>query len=134
MFATNTKFLVVDDFSTFTKMVLQSLKDLGYQNTSKAQDGSAALKLLKEAVAGGKPFDVVLSDWNMPVLNGLELLQACRKEESLKNVGFLMITSEGDQENVIAAVKAGVNDYIVKPFSKQLLSEKLAAVYKRMNK
>ena len=134
MFATNTKFLVVDDFSTFTKMVLQSLKDLGYQNTFKAQDGSAALKLLKEAVAGGKPFDVVLSDWNMPVLNGLELLQACRKEESLKNVGFLMITSEGDQENVIAAVKAGVNDYIVKPFSKQLLSEKLAAVYKRMNK
>ena len=123
------KFLVVDDFSTMRRIVRNLLKDLGFANVDEAEDGAIALQKLQ---AGG--FDFVVSDWNMPNMDGLTLLQTIRATPNLKHLPVLMITAEAKKENIIAAAQAGASGYIVKPFTSATLSEKLQKIFEKMEK
>jgi len=115
--------LVVDDFSTMRRIVKNILRDLEFKNILEAEDGSAAVNLLK-----AQKVDVIVSDWNMPKMTGLELLKYVRADSELKDTPFLMITAESQKENVVEAVKARVSNYIVKPFTAATLGEKLAKI------
>lgn len=117
------KILVVDDFATMRKVIRNLLKQVGYENIVEAEDGVIALRILKS-----QKIDLVISDWNMPNMTGLELLKAVRADENLKSTPFLMVTAEALQDNVIAAVKAGVNNYIVKPFTAEVLNDKIIKI------
>jgi two-component system chemotaxis response regulator CheY len=121
------KFLVVDDFSTMRRIVRNLLKELGYVNADEAEDGAIALQRLK---SGG--FDFVVTDWNMPNMDGLQLLQAVRADPALKHLPVLMITAEAKRENIIMAAQAGASGYIVKPFTAATLGEKLAKIFEKM--
>jgi len=121
------KILVVDDFATMRKVIRNLLKQSGYENIVEAEDGVNALKILKS-----QKIDFVISDWNMPNMSGLELLKAVRADEELKSLPFLMVTAEALQENVVAAVKAGVSNYIVKPFTSETLDEKIKKIMEKM--
>jgi len=121
------KILVVDDFATMRKVVRNLLKQGGYENIVEAEDGVTALKVLKS-----QKIDLVISDWNMPNMTGLELLKAVRADEDLKATPFLMVTAEALQDNVIAAVKAGVNNYIVKPFTAEVLNDKIKKILEKI--
>jgi len=124
MLDTKAKILVVDDFSTMRRIIKNILKQLGYMNIEEAEDGSQALNKLKN----GK-FDFLISDWNMPNMTGLELLKQARATESLKELPVLMVTAEAEKENIIAAVQAGVNNYVVKPFTAEVLKEKMEKIF-----
>ena len=124
---TTLKFLVVDDFSTMRRIVRNLLKELGFTNVEEAEDGAVALARLKN---GG--IDFVVSDWNMPNMDGLTLLQSVRAMPSLKGLPFLMITAEAKKENIIAAAQAGASGYIVKPFTAATLQEKFEKIFERM--
>ncbi len=121
------KFLVVDDFSTMRRIVRNLLKELGYTNADEAEDGAIALQKLK-----GGGYDFVVSDWNMPNMDGLQLLQAVRADPALKHLPVLMITAEAKKENIIAAAQAGAHGYIVKPFTAATLNEKLAKIFEKL--
>ena len=121
------KFLVVDDFSTMRRIVRNLLKELGFTNVEEAEDGAVALDKLR----AGK-FDFVVSDWNMPNMDGLTLLQSVRADPNLKGLPFLMITAEAKKENIIAAAQAGASGYIVKPFTAGTLQEKLEKILDKM--
>ncbi len=121
------KFLVVDDFSTMRRIVRNLLKELGFVNVDEAEDGAVALQKLK---VGG--FDFVISDWNMPNMDGLALLQSIRADDSLKNLPVLMVTAEAKKENIVAAAQAGANGYVVKPFTAATLDEKLNKIFQNM--
>jgi two-component system, chemotaxis family, chemotaxis protein CheY len=121
------KFLVVDDFSTMRRIVRNLLKELGYTNVDEAEDCLVALQKLE---AGG--FDFVVTDWNMPNMDGLTLLQNIRKSNALKHLPVLMITAEAKKENIIAAAQAGASGYIVKPFTAATMAEKLQKIFERM--
>ena len=121
----NMKILVVDDFATMRKVIKNLLKQAGYNNIVEAEDGAEALKTLKSMNV-----DFVISDWNMPNMNGLEFLKAVRADGEISGKPFLMVTAEALQENVVLAVKAGVNDYIVKPFTAEVLNEKIEKILK----
>ena len=121
------KILVVDDFATMRKVVRNLLKQVGYENIVEAEDGVTALKALKS-----QKVDLIISDWNMPNMTGLELLKAVRADEELKTTPFLMVTAEALQDNVIAAVKAGVSNYIVKPFTAEVLNEKIRKILEKL--
>jgi len=127
--ATDMKFLIVDDFSTMRRIVRNLLKEIGYGNAEEAEDGAAALGMLK----GGK-FDFVVSDINMPNMNGFELLAQIRAEESLKHLPVLMVTAEARKEDIVMAAQAGASGYIVKPFTKATLEEKLEKIFQKMAK
>jgi two-component system, chemotaxis family, chemotaxis protein CheY len=116
----NLRFLVVDDFSTMRRIVRNLLKELGFSNVEEAEDGVIALKKLREG-----NFDFVVSDWNMPNMDGLTMLQNIRSDEALKDIPVLMVTAEAKKENIIAAAQAGASGYIVKPFTAATLDEKL---------
>ena len=121
------KILIVDDFATMRKVIRNLLKQSGYENIVEAEDGVNALKILKS-----QKIDFIVSDWNMPNMNGLELLKEVRADEDLKTLPFLMVTAEALQENVVAAVKAGVSNYIVKPFTSETLDEKIKKIMEKM--
>jgi two-component system chemotaxis response regulator CheY len=123
------KILVVDDFSTMRRIIKNLLRDLGFNNTSEADDGLTALPMLKT----GK-YDLLVTDWNMPGMQGIDLLKAVRADadESLKNIPVLMVTAEQKKEQIIEAAKAGVNGYIVKPFTALILKEKLEKIFARI--
>ncbi|HQX06572.1 MAG: chemotaxis response regulator CheY [Zoogloea sp.] len=121
------KFLVVDDFSTMRRIVRNLLKELGFTNVDEAEDGQIALQKLNSL-----PFDFVVTDWNMPNMDGLTLLQNIRATPSLKHLPVLMITAEAKKENIIAAAQAGASGYIVKPFTAATLSEKLEKIFEKM--
>jgi two-component system chemotaxis response regulator CheY len=121
------KILVVDDFATMRKVIRNLLKQVGYENIVEAEDGVTALRVLKS-----QKVDLIVSDWNMPNMTGLELLKAVRADEDLKPTPFLMVTAEALQDNVIAAVKAGVSNYIVKPFTAEVLNEKIKKILEKM--
>jgi two-component system chemotaxis response regulator CheY len=125
----NTKFLVVDDFSTMRRIVRNLLKDLGYTNVDEAEDGVMGLAKLK---SGG--FEFVISDWNMPNMDGLTMLQNIRADAELSKLPVLMVTAEAKKENIIAAAQAGANGYVVKPFTAATLDEKLAKIFEKMEK
>ncbi|MDP3087352.1 MAG: chemotaxis response regulator CheY [Methylotenera sp.] len=125
----NTKFLVVDDFSTMRRIVRNLLKELGYTNVDEAEDGVIALGKLK-----GGGFDFVVSDWNMPNMDGLTLLQNIRADAELAKTPVLMVTAEAKKENIIAAAQAGANGYVVKPFTAATLDEKLSKIFEKLEK
>lgn len=119
------KILVVDDFSTMRRIVKGSLKQLGFENIIEAEDGRIAFQALQK-----ENFGLIISDWIMPNMTGIELLKSVRADDKLKNIPFIMVTAEGNKEKVLEAVKAGVSNYIVKPFTPQTLQEKLERIFK----
>jgi len=123
----NLRFLVVDDFATMRRIVRNLLKDLGYNNVEEAEDGSDALNKLQAS-----PVDFVISDWNMPNMDGLQLLNEIRKDERLKAIPVLMVTAEAKKENIIAAAQAGASGYVVKPFTAATLEEKLGKIFEKL--
>jgi two-component system chemotaxis response regulator CheY len=123
------KFLVVDDFSTMRRIVRNLLKELGYSNVDEAEDGQMALTKLKN-----EQFDFVISDWNMPVMSGLDMLKGIRAEPTLAKLPVLMVTAEAKKENIIAAAQAGASGYVVKPFTAATLDEKLGKIFEKMDK
>ncbi len=120
--------LVVDDFSTMRRIIRNLLRDLGLNNTQEADDGTTALPLLQS----GK-FDFLITDWNMPGMQGIDLLRAVRADEKLKSLPVLMVTAEQKREQIIAAAEAGVNGYIVKPFTATTLKEKIDKIFARVD-
>ena len=123
----NIKILIVDDFSTMRRIIKNLLRDLGFNNTQEADDGLTALPMLKS----GK-FDLVVSDWNMPGMQGIDLLKNIRADENLKHLPVLLVTAEQKREQIIEAAQAGVNGYIVKPFTAATLKEKLDKIFERL--
>jgi len=123
------RFLVVDDFSTMRRIVKNLLKELGYANVDEAEDGVQALAKLRS-----EPFDFVVSDWNMPNMDGLTMLQNIRADPALAKLPVLMVTAEAKKENIIAAAQAGANGYVVKPFTAATLDEKLNKIFEKMEK
>jgi two-component system chemotaxis response regulator CheY len=123
----NIKILVVDDFATMRKVVRNLLKQAGYENIVEAEDGVTALRVLKS-----QKIDFIISDWNMPNMTGIELLKTVRADSDMAKMPFLMVTAEALQDNVIAAVKAGVSNYIVKPFTSEILNEKIVKIMEKI--
>jgi len=115
--------LIVDDYKTMLRIIRNLLKQIGFQNVDEATDGQAALERLRQ-----RQYGLVISDWNMEPMTGLDLLREVRADESLRPVPFIMVTAESKTENVVAAKEAGVNNYIVKPFNAATLKNKLVAV------
>ncbi|MDR1276561.1 MAG: chemotaxis response regulator CheY [Candidatus Accumulibacter sp.] len=123
----NLKILVVDDFPTMRRFIRNLLKELGFSNVDEAEDGISALQKLKI-----KDFELVLTDWNMPNMDGLQLLQAIRADEDFGRLPVIMLTAEAKRDNIIAAAQAGASGYIVKPFTAATLDEKLHRVFDKM--
>ncbi len=121
------KILIVDDFSTMRRIIKNLLRDLGFSNTVEADDGLTALPILQ---AGG--IDFLVTDWNMPGMQGIDLLKKVRADEKLKNLPVLMVTAEQKREQIIEAAQAGVNGYIVKPFTAATLKEKIDKIFERI--
>lgn len=121
------KILIVDDFSTMRRIIKNLLRDLGFQNTAEADDGSTALPMLQ---AGG--YDFLITDWNMPGMPGIDLLKAVRADPKLATMPVLMVTAEQKREQIVEAAQAGVNGYIVKPFTAATLKEKLDKIFERI--
>jgi len=121
------KFLVVDDFSTMRRIIKSVLNELGYSNVTEADDGSTALPLLRDG-----DFDFLITDWNMPDMPGLELLKAVRANEKLAKLPVLMLTAEAQRDQIVAAAKAGVSGYIIKPFTADVLKKKLSTILNTM--
>lgn len=121
------KILVVDDFSTMRRIIRNLLRDLGFDNTEEADDGATALPLLKS----GK-FDFLITDWNMPIMEGIDLVRAIRADGGLRELPILMVTAEARREQIVAAAQAGVNGYIVKPFNAVTLEQKIAKIFERL--
>ncbi len=123
----NMRILIVDDFSTMRRIVKNLLADLGFTNTAEAEDGNSALTALRTSAV-----DFVVTDWNMPGMTGIELLHSIRADDKLKHLPVLMVTAEAKREQIIEAAQAGVNGYIIKPFTAQTLEEKLGKIFERL--
>jgi two-component system chemotaxis response regulator CheY len=123
----NMKILIVDDFSTMRRIIKNLLRDLGFSNTHEADDGSTALPMLK-----GGDFDFLVTDWNMPGMQGIDLLKAVRADDKLASLPVLMVTAESKRDQIVEAAQAGVNGYIVKPFTAQTLKEKIDKIWERI--
>lgn len=123
----DTRFLVVDDFSTMRRILRNLLKELGFMNVQEAEDGVDALARLR-----AEKFDFVVSDWNMPNMNGIELLRAIRADARLKHLPVLMVTAEAKRDNIVLAAQAGASGYVVKPFTAAKLDEKLMKIFRTM--
>jgi two-component system chemotaxis response regulator CheY len=124
----NMKILIVDDFSTMRRIIKNLLRDLGFNNTTEADDGQTALPILQ---AGG--IDFLVTDWNMPGMQGIDLLKAVRADPKLAGMPVLMVTAEQKREQIIEAAQAGVNGYIVKPFTAATLKEKIDKIFERID-
>lgn len=133
MFTQDSRFIVIDDFATMRKIIKKVLTELGYNNIDEAEDGAKALPMIQQSVSSGQPYHCIISDWNMPNMQGIDLLKACKADGTLKDIPFMLVTAEGEQKQIVEAAKAGVSDYVVKPFNAQTLKEKLQKVYDRHN-
>lgn len=122
----NMNILIVDDFSTMRQIVKKSLNSLGFINITEAADGHDALTKLESG-----QFNFIISDWNMPNMMGIDLLKAIRSNEKLKALPFLMVTAEANRDNILEAAKAGVSQYIIKPFTVDALEQKITAIFKQ---
>ncbi len=123
----NLKILIVDDFSTMRRIIKNLMRDVGYTNTHEADDGNTALPMLQTG-----SFDFLITDWNMPGMQGIDLLKAVRADPALANLPVLLVTAEARREKIVAAAEAGVNGYIVKPFTAQTLKEKIDKIFERL--
>lgn len=124
----NMKILIVDDFSTMRRIIKNLLRDLGFTNTSEADDGKTALPILQSG-----SFDFLVTDWNMPGMTGIELLKAVRADERLSGLPVLMVTAEAKRDQIVEAAQAGVNGYVVKPFTAAALKEKIERIFERID-
>lgn len=122
------KILIVDDFSTMRRIIKNLLRDLGFSNTHEADDGQTALPMLRNG-----DFQFLVTDWNMPGMNGIDLLRAVRADEKLRALPVLMVTAEAKRDQIIEAAQAGVNGYVVKPFTAQALKEKIEKIFERVS-
>ncbi|WP_435408363.1 chemotaxis response regulator CheY [Pleionea litopenaei] len=122
------KILIVDDFSTMRRIVKNLLRDLGFTNTAEADDGQTALPMLQSG-----DFDFLVTDWNMPGMQGIDLLKNVRADPALKDLPVLMVTAEAKREQIVEAAQAGVNGYIVKPFTAGTLKEKIDKIFERID-
>ena len=122
------KILIVDDFSTMRRIIKNLLRDLGFTNTHEADDGTTALPMLKNG-----DFDFLVTDWNMPGMTGIELLKEIRADDKLASLPTLMVTAEAKRDQIIEAAQAGVNGYVVKPFTAQVLKEKIDKIFERVD-
>ncbi|NQD38018.1 chemotaxis protein CheY [Permianibacter sp. IMCC34836] len=123
----NMKILIVDDFSTMRRIIKNLLRDLGFTNTSEADDGATALPMLQNG-----NFDFLITDWNMPGMQGIDLLKTVRADPNLNTLPVLMVTAEAKREQIVEAAQSGVNGYIVKPFTAQTLEEKINKIFERI--
>jgi len=121
------KILIVDDFSTMRRIIKNLLRDLGFSNTQEADDGQTALPMLQSG-----NFDFLVTDWNMPGMTGIDLLKAVRADEKLSTLPVLLVTAEQKREQIVEAAQAGVNGYIVKPFTAAVLKEKIGKIFERV--
>ncbi len=121
------KILVVDDFSTMRRIIKNLLRDIGFTNVTEADDGTSALPMLEKG-----NFDFIITDWNMPGMQGIDLLKAIREDPELAALPVLMVTAESKKDQIIAAVQAGVNGYVLKPFTAQTLKEKIEKIFQRL--
>ena len=121
------KILIVDDFSTMRRIIKNLLRDLGFNNTQEADDGNTAWPLLQTG-----EFDFLVTDWNMPIMTGIELLKKVRGDDKLASMPVLLVTAEAKKEQIVEAAQAGVNGYIVKPFTAQTLKEKIEKIFERI--
>jgi two-component system chemotaxis response regulator CheY len=122
------RILLVDDFEMIRSLLKQALKQLGYTDLTEAVDGVDAFEKITKAKDDGQPFDIVFLDWNMPRMTGIEVVQKCKENDALKAIPFIMITAEREQKSVVAALKAGVSDYVIKPFSPKQLASKIERI------
>jgi len=120
------KILVVDDFSTMRRIIRNLLRDLGFNNTQEADDGVTALPMLQ-----ADSFDLLITDWNMPGMQGIDLLKAVRSDDKLRGLPVLMVTAESKRDQIVEAAQAGVNGYVVKPFTVRTLEEKINRIFER---
>lgn len=123
----NMKILIVDDFSTMRRIIKNLLRDLGFTNTQEADDGTTALPMLRSG-----DFDFLVTDWNMPGMSGIDLLKQVRSDPRLASLPVLMVTAEAKRDQIIEAAQAGVNGYVVKPFTAQVLKEKIDKIFERV--
>ncbi len=121
------KILVVDDFSTMRRIIKNLLRDIGFTNVTEADDGTSALPMLEKG-----NFDFIVTDWNMPGMQGIDLLKAIRKDPELAALPVLMVTAESKKDQIVTAVQAGVNGYVLKPFTAQTLKEKIEKIFQRL--
>ncbi len=119
------RILVVDDFNTMRRIIRNILKQLGFENVTESENGQEALDVLKK-----EKFDFVVTDWNMPVMTGLDLLKAIKADAALRDIPVMMVTAEAQQQNIVEAVKSGASNYIVKPFTAEALEEKINKIFK----
>jgi two-component system chemotaxis response regulator CheY len=133
MFKPETRFLIIDDFSTMRKALKSTLNMLGYKNVVEAVDGKNAVDKLQDNLEKNTPIDFILSDWTMPNMSGIELLKYCKQQPQFQNLPFILITAESEQGNIVEALKSGVSEYIVKPFNPQLLKTKMEKVYTKVS-
>ena len=120
----NMKVMIVDDFATMRRILRNILKQIGFKNIIEADDGKHALKELKK-----EKVDLIMCDWNMPEMPGIELLKNVRSDDELKKIPFVMVTAEAQKDNILEAVKSGVSNYVVKPFTAETITEKLSKIF-----
>ncbi len=133
MFSSDTKVLIIDDMQAIRELVKKHLRGFGFQNITEAVDGEEGLFLLTQHQLKGQPFQLVISDWNMPKIEGVDLLKLVRAKPEFLNLPFLLLTSESERDQVTEAVLAGVSQYVVKPFSAKTLEDKLRVVWQKHN-
>jgi two-component system chemotaxis response regulator CheY len=133
-FPSNTRILIIDDMATMRQVIRASLHELGYTDMAEADDGSTAWPLITKAQEAGTPFQLIISDWNMPNLSGIDLLKKVRGVDALKQLPFIFVTAENGKEHVVQALQAGVSSYITKPFTAQTMQQKLDAVHANLAK
>lgn len=134
MFPPETRILIIDDMPSIRDLVKAQLKVMGYKTIVEAEDGEQGLDLLQKHLKAGDPFQLVISDWNMPKLKGLELLKKVRASQEFKDLPFVLLTSEAEREQVTEAVLSGVSQYVVKPFSAKIFEDKLKTVWEKHKK
>ncbi len=131
MFPTNTKILIVDDAKIMRIILKKALTGAGMTNITEADDGAIAWSLIEQALSSEAPFELIISDWNMPQLTGIELLKNVRKNPKTKDLPFVMLTAETEQNQILEAAKLGISSYIGKPFTVNIVGEKLKGVYEK---
>lgn len=131
MFPIQTKILVVDDMAAMRLRLMNQLKAMGYTNIDQAENGQEAFEVLEKKRSENNAIELVISDWNMPVLSGIDLLEKVRSNIHYAKLPFIMVTAEGEKQQVVRALKIGVSDYLVKPVDKSVLGQKLASLWER---
>lgn len=132
MFSANLKVLIVDDMETMRAMLNNYLTDMGFKRIVMATDGTEAVTKLKDSLKTNDPFHIIICDWDMPNMNGIDFLKFCQSDEKFKNIPVIFVTVEGNQKNILEAITHGVADYIVKPYTQSLLQSKLQRVMNRI--